>query len=439
VDCKMTEFWVSQAKHWCRVCKVWTGGHKSQIAKHNEGVKHIENEKNNLIRMKKDEQSKLKEEESVKKQLAEIERAAAAAMARQFAPETAPPEDEEVQKMRDMQAFQRNMEKRKIELVVEAATKRARGMEGQGSWTKHTDPTSKVNYYYNSVTKESSWETPPGFVDAAPTAAPAATASGAEGQGSWTKHTDPTSKVNYYYNAVTKESRWQPPPGFIDAAPTIPPSVPAATKAPASVPVMIPFPNTNYAKAPPPPQRQQQHSAGFSKAGFAGAVPNVVPPSVQAVGSTAVPHILPVIDSIPTIDPASVPVMIPAPTKPPPPPPRQQQGGSSSSVANAAEAMPGGWEEVAPEDSMFGREEEVAAAEEADDDDAEAAEDGIVGSLAELKAEEGRSGIMNFADREVKDKETYTKRSMALPADGGVSFTMRKRASGIRKQEGAAL
>eukprot|EP00971_Amphidinium_carterae_P156158 3096111-Amphidinium_carterae.1 len=88
---------------------------------------------------------------------------------------------------------------------------------------------------------------------------------------------------------------------------------------------------------------------------------------------------------------------------------------------------------------MFGREEEVAAAEEADDDDAEAAEDGIVGSLAELKAEEGRSGIMNFADREVKDKETYTKRSMALPADGGVSFTMRKRASGIRKQEGAAL
>eukprot|EP00971_Amphidinium_carterae_P002878 56449-Amphidinium_carterae.1 len=66
--------------------------------------------------MKKDEQSKLKEEESVKKQLAEIERAAAAAMARQFAPETAPPEDEEVQKMRDMQAFQRNMEKRKIEL-----------------------------------------------------------------------------------------------------------------------------------------------------------------------------------------------------------------------------------------------------------------------------------------------------------------------------------
>jgi hypothetical protein len=49
----MTEWWVSQKKHFCKICRVWTGGHIRQITKHEEGRLHIENKergiKHNLL------------------------------------------------------------------------------------------------------------------------------------------------------------------------------------------------------------------------------------------------------------------------------------------------------------------------------------------------------------------------------------------------------
>ena len=36
---KMTEYWVSQARHWCEYCKIYINGSKSSIAFHEQGRK----------------------------------------------------------------------------------------------------------------------------------------------------------------------------------------------------------------------------------------------------------------------------------------------------------------------------------------------------------------------------------------------------------------
>jgi WW domain len=65
-------------------------------------------------------------------------------------------------------------------------------------WVEIYDNTYKRNYYYNRVTKESSWTKPASItVDQLPA--------------DWVEIYDNTYKRNYYYNRVTKESSWTKP------------------------------------------------------------------------------------------------------------------------------------------------------------------------------------------------------------------------------------
>ena len=36
----MCDFWVSQARHYCNYCKVWTSGSKESVRRHEEGARH---------------------------------------------------------------------------------------------------------------------------------------------------------------------------------------------------------------------------------------------------------------------------------------------------------------------------------------------------------------------------------------------------------------
>jgi hypothetical protein len=95
-------------------------------------------------------------------------------------------------------------------------------------WTQNTDPATGKTFYYNATTKESKWERP------AP--APAVLGVGALPP-DWTQNTDPTTGKTFYYNAKTQESKWERP------APAIPsPGCPAPPVLPKPPGVATPLP-----------------------------------------------------------------------------------------------------------------------------------------------------------------------------------------------------
>ncbi|KAL4419958.1 hypothetical protein ABPG75_007056 [Micractinium tetrahymenae] len=75
-------------------------------------------------------------------------------------------------------------------------------------WTEHTAPDGR-KYYYNSRTKQSSWEKPDELKTPAERAAAAAQPPPAAAS-AWKEHTAPDGR-KYYHNRVTKESRWTMP------------------------------------------------------------------------------------------------------------------------------------------------------------------------------------------------------------------------------------
>lgn len=87
--------------------------------------------------------------------------------------------------------------KRRIDdaLALEAA--------GKGEWTEHKDPDSAVLYYYNSVTKASSWTKPPDFVEPE-----------IGNIGKWTVSKDPGSGHLYYFHKESGQSSWERPADF---------------------------------------------------------------------------------------------------------------------------------------------------------------------------------------------------------------------------------
>ena len=72
----MTEYWVSQAKHWCEYCRIFIGGSKQSIAFHENGKKHKEIVAMSLKDMRKRGRERRMEKDDMDKEMAKIERAA---------------------------------------------------------------------------------------------------------------------------------------------------------------------------------------------------------------------------------------------------------------------------------------------------------------------------------------------------------------------------
>eukprot|EP00408_Alexandrium_pacificum_P025065 CAMPEP_0171202630 /NCGR_PEP_ID=MMETSP0790-20130122/25103_1 /TAXON_ID=2925 /ORGANISM="Alexandrium catenella, Strain OF101" /LENGTH=192 /DNA_ID=CAMNT_0011668063 /DNA_START=66 /DNA_END=640 /DNA_ORIENTATION=- len=187
----MTEWWVSQKKHWCDICKVWHGGHIQQIMKHRGGRMHQEREELMLKGSREREKERQKDEKAVQKELRQIERAAELAMmasgdmplttvpAQGFGPQE-PTSD-------------RGAQKHEIEMTVEAAKRRrAEGAAGASQAVLAVATPAQVAAAVNA----------------------AAASSGIP----WAAQVDPGSGHAYYYNRATQESRWQVPVELLDAA-----------------------------------------------------------------------------------------------------------------------------------------------------------------------------------------------------------------------------
>jgi U1 zinc finger len=72
----MTDYWVSQGKHWCDMCKCWMNDTPSARANHEKGSGHKMNVQRKLREMRLKAESEKKEEADTKKQLDHIELAA---------------------------------------------------------------------------------------------------------------------------------------------------------------------------------------------------------------------------------------------------------------------------------------------------------------------------------------------------------------------------
>ena len=79
----MTEYWVSQARHWCEYCKIYINGSKSSIAFHEQGRKHKEIVELFLKDMRKRNRERKIERQDLDRELAKIERDAAKAYQQQ--------------------------------------------------------------------------------------------------------------------------------------------------------------------------------------------------------------------------------------------------------------------------------------------------------------------------------------------------------------------
>lgn len=478
----MTEWWVSQAKNWCKICRVWTGGHKSQILKHEGGRAHIENEERGIIDAQKRNKARNAEEKDVKDQLAEIERKALAAMAADAAPP--PPQ---AQFCAGANQFAgggatdtRDAEKRRIEEVVSAAKKRKTDDPVTLAWTRHVDPTSKTSYYYNTITKASSWVVPEGFVEPTPEPAAARPPDGPSANGSpWTASTDPTSGCQYYYNSVTKESSWTRPANFTvaDSATSAPliastaariaePAAADTSAAPStswlhgessSGTSAVAVGEVSYTSRSKAAEKMREQQLLMKEQREAGQAINLAPPAAPVRASpptTATPaaaggptgNTLWVVCTDPTTGhiyyfntatkgstwdaPPDLGVDLSAPPpppskKPPPPPDRSTHTSRSSSVGEV-----GGWEEVKAEDSMW---------KQNTDREPDSDEEKEVDALTAMKNLTMHRGGNMDEDYERHQKEAFIKDSSSGSggAGGKLSFRMTgsKKAAGIRKRD----
>mmetsp|Transcript_37092 Transcript_37092/g.148018 ORF Transcript_37092/g.148018 Transcript_37092/m.148018 type:complete len:245 (-) Transcript_37092:900-1634(-) len=72
----MSEYWVSNARHHCKYCKVWIADNKIQRRQHEEGLKHKDNVERFISNMKEENQKKKQEELRKKEELFRINQAA---------------------------------------------------------------------------------------------------------------------------------------------------------------------------------------------------------------------------------------------------------------------------------------------------------------------------------------------------------------------------
>lgn len=79
-------------------------------------------------------------------------------------------------------------------------------------WIIHTSKSTGKQYYFNTVTNQSSYERP-----ALPSASSVASTPSGHASG-WVIATSSKTGKQYYFNAATNESRYDPPPGFVAPA-----------------------------------------------------------------------------------------------------------------------------------------------------------------------------------------------------------------------------
>ncbi|KAJ3082851.1 hypothetical protein HK102_001431 [Quaeritorhiza haematococci] len=87
----MSEYWVSQARHFCKYCKTYIADNKVSKQTHEGGRKHKENVERFLRDVRKRDEERRKDEDKTKRMLEKIEKAAMKQYAQDLAPSSSDP------------------------------------------------------------------------------------------------------------------------------------------------------------------------------------------------------------------------------------------------------------------------------------------------------------------------------------------------------------
>ncbi|XP_016361124.1 WW domain-binding protein 4 isoform X2 [Sinocyclocheilus anshuiensis] len=207
----MTEYWKSQPKKFCQYCKCWIADNKPSVEFHERGKNHKENVAAKIAEIKKTSVAKAKQEQKMSKEFAAMEEAALKAYEedlKRLAGESVAPSEAPAK-------TQKKPKKLKASVPSESS-----GGDQTDVWLRGTTNNS-LEYFYNTVTGESQWEKPDGFMDESSSSAMGQTQD--PSGGAWMEAVSPDGYM-YYFNTETCESSWEKPDDF-SAEEVAPPGV----------------------------------------------------------------------------------------------------------------------------------------------------------------------------------------------------------------------
>ncbi|XP_050969315.1 WW domain-binding protein 4 [Labeo rohita] len=205
----MADYWKSQPRKFCQYCKCWIADNKPSVEFHERGKNHKENVAAKIAEIKKKSVAKAKQEQKMSKDFAAMEEAALKAyeedlkrLAGQSSGESVAPSEA---RSEAPVKTQKKHKKQRASVPSESSSRDRidvwlRGTTGDG-----------LEYYYNTVTGESQWDKPDGFVDESSPSAMGQTQE--PSSGAWIEAVSPDG-YTYYYNTETSESSWEKPDDF---------------------------------------------------------------------------------------------------------------------------------------------------------------------------------------------------------------------------------
>ena len=221
----MTEYWVSQARHWCEYCRIYIAGNKSSIAFHENGKKHKEIVELSLRDMRMRGRERRIEQSDLQKELDKIERNALKDyMHHDVAKEARPAAKAEVPA--DRAARLAELEARMTaDRMARAFSAAAGGGALPAGWRAMTNPDGKV-FFMNDENGAMQWEKPGA---PAATGAPATGAARPSAQGASSSEPPPATNavsggwqqgwneqgLPYYYHVELALTQWEPPPEWL--------------------------------------------------------------------------------------------------------------------------------------------------------------------------------------------------------------------------------
>lgn len=203
----MADYWKSQPRKFCQYCKCWIADNKPSVEFHERGKNHKENVAAKIQEIRKKSVAKAKQEKKMSKDFAAMEDAAQKAYEEDLKRLAGHTSGESVCSAKAPAEAPVRKQKKLKPSAVKPRSDPSSSSRTQ-AWVSGTTADGLL-YYYNTLTAESQWEKPDGFVDECVSSTAGQTQQESSGS-AWMEAVSPDG-FTYYYNTESGESSWEKP------------------------------------------------------------------------------------------------------------------------------------------------------------------------------------------------------------------------------------